>query len=235
MTIIEHPEVIQGSEQWMALRCGMLTSSEMENIITPSTLKLMTKKKDGEEIDHLWELFGQRITKYVEPQYIGDHMLRGQQDELDAKLVYNKEYAPLRDIGFITNDKWGFTLGYSPDGLVGDDGIIEVKSRLQKFQAETILSGKMPDYYRIQVQTELLVSERKWCDFISYCGGMPMITIRVEPDKAVQDAIVEAATAFHEKLEKKVKEYAASLVRPGIRLMPTERRIEQEIGVGTYE
>jgi len=225
MTIHIHRDLLQGSDEWLQARCGILTASEMSRIIT-ATLKVARNDKASA---HLYELLAQRITGYVEPRYISDDMLRGQQDEIEARLLYAKHYAQVEEVGFITNDEWGFTLGYSPDGLVGDDGLIEIKSRRQKFQAETIISGRVPDEYRIQIQTGLLVTGRKWCDFISYCGGMPMVTIRAEADEEMQGAIVHAATVFEEALADQLADYRISL--KGSRLIPTERRIEQEMFV----
>lgn len=218
-----HRDLIQGSEEWLQARCGILTASEMCRIITP-TLKVARNEKASA---HLYELLAQRITQYVEPQYVSDDMLRGQQDEIEARALYAKHYAPVEEVGFITNNEWGFTIGYSPDGLVGDDGLIECKSRRQKFQVETILSGEMPGDYWIQVQTGLLVTGRKWCDFISYCGGLPMVTIRVHADDRIQDAIVEAATDFELQLSRLQDAFERG--RDGARLIPTERRIEQEM------
>lgn len=217
-------DLIQGSDEWLAARCGLLTASEMKLVITP-TLKVADNDKTRA---HMWELLAQRVTGHVEPHYISDDMLRGQEDEIEARLVYAKHYAEVEEIGFITNDEWGFTIGYSPDGLVGDDGLIEIKSRRQKYQIETITSQKMPDDYAIQVQTGLLVSGRKWCDFVSYSGGLHMVTIRVFPDPVIQTAIIAAATAFETKLAEKRAEYEAAIASKA-RLIPTERRIEQEM------
>lgn len=224
MTITYHPDLIQGTEAWLAARCGLLTASEMKLIITP-TLKVASNDK---ERAHVWELAAQRITRYVEPSYIGDDMLRGMEDEVDARALYHEHYAPVTQMGFITNDRWGFTIGASPDGLVGDDGLIECKSRRQKYQIETLAALAMPDDYWIQVQTLLLVTERQWCDFISYSGGLPMVTLRVFPDEKVQAAIVEAATAFEERVALRVAQYRDTLASSA-RLIPTERRIEQEM------
>lgn len=221
-----YKDLLQGSELWISQRCGLLTASEMKHIITPAKLQYAQNDK---ERSHLYELLAQRITKYVEPHYISDEMLRGQGDESYARETYHEKYAQVETCGFITNDEWDFTLGYSPDGLVGDDGVIECKSRRQRFQIETILNGVMPQEYLIQVQTGLLVSGRSWCDFISYCGGMHMVTIRVEADKVVQDAIVAAATVFHEKMDALLKQYADRLADTNARLVPTERVIEQEM------
>ena len=221
-----HRDLVQGSDEWLAARCGLLTASEMKLIVTP-TLKAASNDK---ERAHLYELLAQRITGYVEPHYISDDMLRGQDDEIEARALYAQHYGPVDEVGFITNDRWGFTIGYSPDGLVGSDGLIECKSRRQKYQVETILGGLMPADYAIQVQTGLLVTERAWCDFISYSGGLPMITVRVHADERVQSAIIEAAIAFEQRLSDRLSEYRDILASPQ-RLIPTARRIEQEMAL----
>lgn len=218
-----HADLIQGSDEWLAARRGILTASEMKLIITP-TLKPASNDK---ERSHLFELLAQRITGHVEPSYISDDMLRGQEDEIEARALYAEHYAPVQEMGFITNDTWGFTIGYSPDGLVGDDGLIECKSRRQRFQVETILSGTMPADYLIQVQTGMLVTGRKWCDFISYSGGLPMAVIRVPADPAIQAAILDAAEAFEDRLLMKLAAYREASAG----LIPTTRRVELEMMV----
>ena len=228
MTVTYHDEFVQGEQAWMDARCGLLTASEMKLIVTP-TLKIASNDK---EKSHLFELLAQRITKHVEPSYISDAMLRGMDDEIDAIAAYSKNYAKVTKVGFVTNDKWGFPIGYSPDGLVGDNGQVEAKSRSQKYQVQTICDfvpneGIDPDYI-IQVQTGLLVSERDWCDLISYSGGLPMATVRVFQDKKVQDAIVEAAVAFETRLADKLATYRAMLASKA-RLIPTVRKVYQEM------
>ena len=225
MTITYHRDLIQGSDEWHAARCGMLTASEVKLILTP-TLKAASNDK---ERSHLWELAAQRINKYVEPSYIGEAMLRGHEDEIEARALYDKYYAPVEDCGFITNDEWGFTLGCSPDGLVGDEGLIECKSRCQKYQMQTIIEGTVPTEYVLQVQTALLVSGRSWLDFLSYCGGMPMFKLRVFSDDATQRAIVDAAAAFEARLADAMRRYETQLAAN--RYIPTERRIIQEMFV----
>jgi len=124
-----YQEVLQGSDEWYEMRRGLLTASEMKLIITP-TLKVASNER---ERSHLFELMAQRITGYVEPSYIGDDMMRGWDEEIEARKLYSEKYAPVQEVGFITNDKFGFVIGCSPDGLVGDDGLIECKSRKQKY------------------------------------------------------------------------------------------------------
>jgi hypothetical protein len=230
MTIIVHDNFVQGSDEWLEARRGVLTASEMKLILTP-TLKAASNEK---ERAHLFTLLSQRIVGYVEPGYVGDDMLRGYEDEIEARQVYSANYASVKDCGFITNDKFGFRIGYSPDGLVGDDGLIECKSRKHKFQVETILNnvpaGTVPDEFVMQCQTGLLVTERKWLDFISYSAGLPMVTIRTYPDPVIQEAIIEAATAFEVRMAKRFLEFK-EIMASGARMIATERRIERELYV----
>lgn len=226
-----HDDLIQGSDEWLECRLGILTASQMKLIVTP-TLKTASNDK---ERALLYELLSQRISRYIEPHYVSDDMLRGLNDEVEARILYAEHYAPVQEVGFITNCRWGFTLGYSPDGLVGDDGLIEVKSRRQRFQVETLIhnvgddgSTTIPADFLIQVQTGLLVSERKWLDFVSYSGGLPMVTIRVHPIEAVQKAILDAASGFEERVSEKLLRYRNAL-QSDARLIPTERKIEQEM------
>lgn len=223
MTITYHANVIQGSDEWAAMRTGVLTASEMKLILTP-TLKLANNDKTRA---HVFEIAAQRITQYVEPHYYSDDMLRGHDDEIEARIQYEKHFAPVTEVGFVTNDKLGFIIGCSPDGLVGDDGGLECKSRRQKFQIQTIAGREVPDDFIIQVQTHLFVTERKWFDFISYSGGLPMVVIRVEPDPEYQDAIRAAAIEFEQRVEDVISDYRRSLA--AVRHIPTERRIEQEM------
>lgn len=214
-----HADLIQGTDEWLAARCGLLTASEMGLILTP-TLKAARNEK---ERSHLYELLAQRITRHVEPRYVSDDMLRGQEDEAAAIALYGQHHAPTEHVGFITNDRWGFTIGYSPDGLVGSDGLVEVKSRRQKFQVETFIvhvaEGSIPADFLIQVQTGLLVAERAWCDFVSFSGGLPLAVIRTYPDPVMQEAIVSAAGEFERRLTENLARYLAAAAEA----IPTER------------
>ena len=226
--IIYYKEMIQGSEAWHSIRCGVPTASEMKLLVTP-TLKVAANEK---ERAHMWELLAQRLTKHVEPRYISDDMLRGQEDEIEAVALYAKTYEPVERVGFVTNDRWGFTIGSSPDALVGNDGLVECKSRGQKYQIQTIVdyvsADKIDPDFAIQVQTGLMVSERKWCDLISFCGGLPMATVRVYPDEKIQAAILEAVTAFEARLAAAHQRYM-DVTASKARLIPTIRRITEEI------
>ena len=222
MKPVYHNTIEQGTEEWHALRCGMLTASTMKLILTP-TLKVANNDKTRA---HAWELAAQRVTGYTEPTFINDAMLRGINDEPLARDLYSEKYSPVTECGYITTEIEGFTVGYSPDGLVGDDGLIEVKSRSQKGQIETIVSKSVPDEFVMQLQTGLLITGRKWIDFISYCGGMPMFVLRVEPDDIIQDAIIKAIVDFESKVAEIVENYSSAIIG----LYPTER-IERNLDI----
>ena len=224
MTATYHPQVVQGSDEWLQMRCGLLSASEMRHILTP-TLKVANNDKVRA---HAYELAFQRLTGFVEPQYVSDAMLRGQEDEIYARAAYAEHYAPVEECGFITSDRWGFTIGYSPDGIVGDNGLIECKSRMGKYQVQTIATNEVPDDYVMQLQTALLVTGREWIDFISYCGGLPVFVKRVEPDPVIHDAIVRAATEFEARIAEIAQEYRSTLATMP-KLIPTERREALEI------
>lgn len=228
MPIIHHDDLIQGSDEWHQIRCGLLTASEMKLVLTP-TLKLANNEKTRA---HAWELAAQRINEYVEPTYIGDAMLRGHEDEILARNLYSERIAPVTETGFVTNDKWGFTLGCSPDGLVSDDGLIEVKSRVQKYQVQTIVEhyrdGSAPGEFMMQLQTALLVCERQWIDLTSYSGGMPMWPIRVKADPKIQEAIEEAAGQFEAVIQEIIADYKAAIEAASL-VIPTERTITMEM------
>lgn len=225
MTITIHNDLIQGSNEWLQARCGLLTASEMKHIITPAKLQAAKNEK---ATAHLYELLAQRITGYVEPTYIGDDMLRGMEDEPVARQLYHERVAPVTEVGFITNDKWGFTIGYSPDGLVGEDGQIEIKSRRQRFQIETLIANEMPSDYMLQVYTGLAVTEREWCDFLSFSAGLPMVPIRVHVDEVIVDAIINAAADFEARIQEARDKYRSMLVERKL-VIETERRVEQEM------
>lgn len=222
-------DVEQGSEAWHALRCGLITASEMKLLLTP-TLKIADNDKTRA---HLYELLAQRITKYTEPQYISDDMLRGQEDELYARQYYSDNIAPVEEVGFVTNDRWGYTLGYSPDGrVIGTNGGIEIKSRRQKFQVQTVIenftNSTIPADYLMQHQTGLMVAEWDWIDFVSYSGGMPLTVIRVWPDEVIRKAIEEACAAAEAKISQMMATYESAIASMSP-LIQTERRIEMEI------
>ncbi|MFB9926049.1 lambda exonuclease family protein [Amycolatopsis halotolerans] len=207
MSLIEFPDVIQGSDEWHDQRRGIITASVVGQLITPKTLKTAANDKSRSIVS---QLVAERITGHTDPPYVGDDMLRGIEDELRARDLYAEVYDhPIREVGFLLRKEESWQLGYSPDGLVGDDGLIEVKSRRSKLHLLTILSGEVPAEYMAQCQAGLLVSGRAWLDFISYSGGMPMWHKRVYPDPLWHKAIITAAEQFEATAAEMTADYLA--------------------------
>lgn len=215
--ITYHRDIVQKSQEWRDIRCGMLTASAFDTIITSKGLKF---SESAGCRSLMYDLLAQRITKYVEEGYIGYDMMRGEAEEVYARELYTQYHAPVEECGFITNYDFGFTLGYSPDGLVGDDGLIEVKSRAPKYQMQTIVEDKVPEEYLVQIQVGLMITQRKWCDFISYCGGLPMFVKRVEPDQVIHAQLHAAASEFEGRLSALEIEFG----KKALNMIPTERK-----------
>jgi hypothetical protein len=222
MTLIELPNLIQGTEEWHDQRRGLVTASVVGKLITSKTIK-PANNDDSRGLTAL--LVAERITGYTDPTYMSDDMLRGVEDEPRAVEKYSEHFAPVTLSGFMVRDDWGFRIGYSPDGLIGTDGLVEVKSRRQKKHLQTILCDEVPPENMAQLQCGLLVSGRKWIDYVSYCGGMPLYVKRVEPDERWFEAIVAAVSAFEDAAADMVAAYRAATEG----LPPTERVIDLEM------
>jgi tetrahydromethanopterin S-methyltransferase subunit B len=215
-----YKDLIQGTDEWRKARIGMLTASVMHQVVTP-TGKAATNDKSRALV---WELLAQRISGTVEDGFVSDDMQRGIDEEQDAIDVYAERYGEVERVGFVVNTRHGVTIGCSPDALVGDNGGVQVKCPRQKRHIETLITNKMPAEYECQVQTELLVTERAWWDYVSHCAGLPLVVIRVLPDPDMQARIIEAARATHADIDAKYARYMARLADPEARLTPTQKR-----------
>lgn len=154
-------------------------------------------------------LVAERITGYTDPTFMSDDMMRGLMDEPRAIAAYAENYAPVTRVGFLVREgEWG-QLGFSPDGLVGDEGFVEVKSRRPKKHLQTILDDDVPAENMAQIQAGLFVSGRRWCDYISFSGGMPLWPKRVFPDQRWFDAIEQAVDLFEKTAVEMTATYRA--------------------------
>jgi hypothetical protein len=190
----------QGTPEWLQARLGIVTASRVKDLLTgtfkPSKGKVVTTYAN--------ELASQRITGRLPPQAKGYHLERGHKEEDLAIAAYEND---VESCGIITSDELGFLIGFSPDGLVGEDGLIEVKSRVAKFQVATVLADEVPTEYVLQCQMGLMVTKRKWCDFIQFSNGMPLFVKRVYPDLELHDVIAECIENFEALVTDMVIEY----------------------------
>lgn len=208
MAIKYYYDLEQGTDAWLDARLGIVTASQISKLLTP-TGKIATGAKVKA---FAYEIVAQRETWRVENYFQSYDMERGHIQEGIARNIYSESFEEVNECGFITNTNYGFKIGASPDGLVGDNGGIEIKSRLSKFHVMTVAEEFIDPAYMQQIQMTLLVSGREWWDFVSYSNGLPLFVKRVFPDKEMFNKIVEAMTGFEaicsdikEKYEKNMK------------------------------
>lgn len=198
-------DIIQGTDEWLKARLGVVTASEVGMLITPTGNIAASKKVKS----YAHAIAAQQLVSHIEGSYQSFDMLRGHIQEDIARGIYSDNYCTADECGFITNDHFGALIGCSPDGLVGHDGGIEIKSRISKFQVETIINDAVPAEYMVQIQTNLLVTGREWWDFIQYSNGMPLFVKRVYPDLDMRETIIAAIIQFNEMVAGIVEDYRA--------------------------
>lgn len=216
MSLHIYPEMDQRSEEWFAARRGLVTASMVGQLITPSTLKPANNDTSRGLVA---TLAAERITGFTEPSYMNADMERGVLHEPFARDVYSQHHGTVETCGFMVREFDGYRIGFSPDGLVGESGLIEVKCPRAKGHLATIIANKVPSQYVAQCQTALLVSGREWIDFLSFHSGLPLWRKRVEPDEKWFTAIKTAVAETEEAITQMVADYEAGVVG----LPPTER------------
>ena len=220
MTLHTYDDVEQRSERWYELRRGIVTASTVGKFLTP-TLKVADNDTSRGTAA---TLAAERITGVVEDTPITADMWRGIDMEPHARDAYSKHRAEVVECGFMRLERDNFTLGYSPDGLVGDIGLIEVKCPRAKGHIATILTDEVPAYYMAQLQAGLLVSGRAWVDYVSFHSGLPLYVKRVHTDQAWHDAITFAVKAAEFAIDDIVSEYHDCAEG-----LPTTERIDPNI------
>jgi putative phage-type endonuclease len=160
----------QGSDEWKAARIGHVSAS--------NAAAVMSKTKEGKESStrkaYKIKLVAERLTGQAQETYKNAAMEWGNEQEPYARMAYEAmQNVFVEKTGFWKhpNKKW---IGVSPDGLVGDDGLIEIKCPNTTTHLEYIWDGVVPTEYRKQIQMQLWVTGRQWCDFVSYDPRLPV-------------------------------------------------------------
>jgi len=157
-------------------------------------------------------LAAERIRGMGEDTPMTSDMWRGVDSEPYAREAYEKHAGvEVVEIGFQIREVDGARIGYSPDGLVGDDGCIEIKAPRAKTHVATVLADAVPTQYMPQLQAALFVSGRAWCDFISFSGGMHLFPKRVFPDPRWQAVIRDAVLSAEERITDLTDRYAKAV------------------------
>jgi hypothetical protein len=183
----------QGSPEWIACRLGIPTASKFATILA--------KGKDGgaskTRREYLFKLLGERVTGEQMYSYQNDHMERGKDMEDEARRLYafREDVEPER-VGFIRNHG----AGCSPDSLIGNDGMVEIKTKLAHIQVELLVTGNMPSEHTAQLQGQLWIAEREWVDFVSYWPKTPPFIKRIYRDEPYITALAKAVEVFLSEL-----------------------------------
>jgi len=152
-------DIDQSSDDWLVLRMGFVTASRFKDVMAKGAGK--TRKS------YMVEIASEIITGQREEKFNSSYMEWGTETEPQARAMYELETGyKVDEIAFAHFDD--VKIGCSPDGLIGDDGLVEFKCPKTTTQIETYLSGKMPAGHKAQVQGQLWVMERQWCDFVSF-------------------------------------------------------------------
>lgn len=204
-------DVVQGTEEWKRLRLGIPTASQFHRIVTPKG----APSKSQEAYRH--ELIAERLLGEEMDDFESKWMTRGKETELEAVNYYELQRGvDVERIGFILND--ARTVGASPDGLVGDDGLAEIKVCKPSTHVGYLLQdGSAYAEHMIQAQGQLWIAQRPWNDLVSYCPGLPSAIHRVERDEVFIKALEKEMREFSEKLEAL---FAACMERGWVRERP---------------
>jgi len=165
--MITYETLEQKSKEWHDIRKGVITASFLNNFITPVGVL-----KKGETLNKaLFELIGGIYEETSEAEGIkSKHIERGNRLEPIAKQEYEmRKLIDVKEVGFILSDCKNY--GYSPDGLVNENGLIEIKAPVIYKHIQNFYNDEVQKEYIIQIQAGLMISERKYCDFISYNEG----------------------------------------------------------------
>ncbi|WP_241597745.1 lambda exonuclease family protein [Rosenbergiella epipactidis] len=185
----------QRTDDWFAARCGRITASRLADVMAKTKSGYSASRKN-----YMMELICQRLTGKVEQGFTSVPMIRGTELEPVAREMYvlNQFDAEVKEVGFILHPVIdGF--GASPDGLVNDDGLIEIKCPNTATHLETMRTGKPKREYLLQMHAQMMCTGRKWCDFVSYDDRLPQDLAYFETrihqnDELVKEIEVEIAS-----------------------------------------
>lgn len=210
--------IAQGSAEWFAARIGHLTSSR----IADATAK-RKRRGNGKEItddlqcriDLRLELAVERVTQKISEHYVSYWMSRGLEMEPAARFTYEQRTEmETQQVGFVLHPSIHWA-GASPDGLVGDEGMVEFKVPKPQTHAEYLLAECVPEIYQPQICWQMACTGRKWCDFVSWCDDFPapldLLVVRLPRDEERIKQMEAEARKFLAEVEATVTQLRGGL------------------------
>ena len=192
-------DIIQGMDEWHEARRGRMTASKASAI-----------RAQGKGLDTLcYELASQRLSTGWDPYggYLSEDMLAGIENEGQARDLYRRiTGATVAEVGFVDLNAY---VGCSPDGLVGDDGLIEIKCPSDKVYLQYLVERDIDTKYMAQMQMQMLVCRRAWCDYVVYNPNYKkrMVIQRVERDIDAQQKIYAGLLVGYKIMQEIVDKY----------------------------
>lgn len=203
---VEILDIAQNTPEWNAARCGLVTASEFSTVLAKG-------KGGGESITrrkYMMRLAGERITGEPEETFQSPLLERGHAMEPEAASWYDfTREVELQQVGFIKSDACG-GMGYSPDRLIGENGLLEIKTNKPSVLIDLLQKDEFPPEHIPQCQGGLFVSGRDYIDLVCFWPGMPKLVKRAVPDRAYQATLRSEITRFNDELcalVEKIKAY----------------------------
>lgn len=161
-------EIVQGSDEWFAARLGRVTASRVADLIARTKSGYSTSRAN-----YAAQLVAERLTGVVQDSYTNTAMQWGTDQEPDARAAYEFLSGNIvTEVGFVLHPTILMS-GASPDGLVGAEGLVEIKCPNTATHIETLLGASVPAKYETQMLWQMACTGRKWCDFVSYDPRLP--------------------------------------------------------------
>jgi len=197
--------IVQGSPEWFAARVGKITASRVVDV--------MARTKTGwgaSRANYAAELIAERLTGNSAPSFTNDAMRWGTDQEPYAREAYARRFGvDVYEIGFVDHPEVAMS-GASPDGLIGTDGLCEIKCPNTATHLDTLLSGSVPGKYITQMQWQMACTGREWCDFASFDPRLPLnmqlFVQRVPRDVGLILELETEVSAFHDEIEAKLSD-----------------------------
>ena len=189
----------QGSQEWLDIRLGKITASRMKDVLTNGRAGKPSKTAES----YMIELIAEQLTGESKPFFENDAMRWGTETEPQARAMYELETGnDVEEVAFIIHSEF---IGVSPDGLIGADGMLEIKCPTTTTQIKRALSKSYHADYQAQIQAQLWVAERDWCDFMSFdprldCGAGLLIE-RVDRDDVFITKMEEKTAEFLDRMQ----------------------------------
>jgi putative phage-type endonuclease len=186
---------MQGTPEWFAERCGKVTASKIADVMAATKTGPGAARKN-----YMAQLLTERLTGAVADSFSNAAMQWGTDTEPQARAMYELQTGlEVNEVGFVPHPVIEWT-GASPDGLVGDGGLLEIKCPTSATHIETLRGGGIDRKYILQMHWQMICTGREWCDFVSFDPRLPaamqMHVQRVPRDPELAEEITAAVTQF---------------------------------------